>query len=175
MASYDYDWPPTKDHLIAIGKVIVESASLEQVLHLAIWQLLGLEEKHGQHVTAHLRIDGLLRLFQPLARQHWCEGEVRVRLDELLEKIRASNSKRNDVAHAQWDWGTIESEPLKMRYRGESLDGVKEYGFRFAATTPQDIEKVAANICAVTDDLGRFLSGQGLKPPPMPRKERKPY
>ena len=169
MTPYFFEWPATDDHLIAIGKVVIESACLEFTLQLAIWQILGLPEEKASYITGHLGLDGRLTLFQEVAPSFFPKL-AHGKLKEKIEAARKANTERNLIIHGLWEPG--KDSPTNIhKYKKEK--GV--YALRHKNFTPKKIEIIAKQIAEANKGLLTLLNKHGLKPPEPPRTPSRPY
>lgn len=167
---YTFEWPHSDEHLIAMGKVIVESASIEQTLQLAIWQLLGVPEEKGSHVTGYQNLEGRVTLFDSVAKATFTTQKDLKELSSVISAIRNANTQRNDIVHGVYWSGKNKSDVILYRYK--KAKGT--YGFKTQNLTPKGIEKIAAEIYAANDLLIEFLNQRGVVPPPLLKTLSKP-
>lgn len=173
MASYDFEWSATDKHLIAIGKVVIESASIEMTLQLAIWQILRVPTHMGSYITGHLQLSGRINLFQDIAPPILTKTAGK-NLGEVLEEIRQVVTDRNTIVHGLWDHGA-DKPPLIWKYKKESQNGEKSYRLRHRKWTPKMIEDVASKIAQANENLCQLLLANGIAPPEQPNTPSQPY
>ena len=172
MSDYKFVWPLSDRHLVEMGKVIVESASLEQILQLAIWQILKLPEEQGSHLTGRMHLDARADLFKKLALTVFTADEDKQAIEEVMSAIKDVIPKRNDVAHGLW-WRGEEISTSADLYRYKEQGG--EYQLRYKSLTPCSIRQYAVDISAANYAIIDFLNERDVAPPPPPRKPPTPY
>lgn len=172
MSDYRFMWPLSDRHLVEMGKVIVESASLEQTLQLAIWQILKLPEEQGSHLTGRMHLDARADLFKKLAQTVFTTNEDKQAIEDVMSAIKDVIPKRNDITHGLW-WQGEEISNSANLYRYKEQAG--EYQLRYKSLTPCSIRQYAADITAANDALINFLNERDVFPPPPPRKPQTPY
>lgn len=169
MAPYFFEWPATDDHLIAIGKIAIESACIEQTLQLAIWQILGLPEEKASYLTGHLHLDGRLKLFQEVAPSFFPKS-AHCSLKKKITAIRNANTERNRIIHGLWEPGK-DSPTHIHKYKKEK--GI--YALRYRNFTAQKIEDIAKQIADANYELMTLMNKHGLVPPAQPNTPSRPY
>lgn len=169
MSLYEFEWPATDEHLIAIGKIAIESASVEQTLQLAIWQILGVPEEKGSYVTGHLRLDSRLILFQDIAPSYFPKS-AHCKLKKKINAIRKANTERNRIIHGLWEHG--KDSPAKI-HKYKKAKG--EYELRYKIFTAEQLEKIATQIFDAHNGLILLMNQHGLVPPERPNKPSRPY
>jgi len=147
-----------------VGKVVVESALLENVLELAIWQLEGLSPVAGFHQTLHMGFRTKSRRFMKAAKQKFPSPADRTALAGLMKDLRAVGKQRGFIVHGSWAWGTKSDTPWLAKYRKKKGNILGE----MRPTKPESIELIAANVSQACDNLISFLLAHGVEAPPLP-------
>ncbi len=122
MEFYEFTLPPTPAHLQAMGMVVVESAVLENVLELAIWQIEGLSPEVGFHETLHLGLRRKSVRFFKAAKQRFNTPNDRKSLADIMKDLRAAGKQRNFVVHGSWAWGIKPDAPWLAKYRRKKAE-----------------------------------------------------
>ncbi|MCH7539643.1 MAG: hypothetical protein IH999_04485 [Proteobacteria bacterium] len=61
---YQYIYAPTDEILTEVGRIIVESAALEGVIKIALWQTTGMPVEFGQLLTERSNLGHLVKLLK---------------------------------------------------------------------------------------------------------------
>jgi hypothetical protein len=94
---------PNRDHLFAIGRVVVQWTFLEKTIETLVWELAPLEQPFAQAVTTHLQTLGLIDIANTLAQQRLGDSELREQLRTHLAYISQQlRPRRNSVVHGLW-------------------------------------------------------------------------
>ena len=80
MESYEFSLAPTPAHLQAMGMVVVESAILDNVLELAIWDVENLTHEQGFRETLHLPFRKKALRFVKAAKERYTSAQDRADL-----------------------------------------------------------------------------------------------
>lgn len=172
MTTYNFSWCASNDHLIAIGKIAIESSCLEQTIQLATWQILGLPEEKGSHITGKMHLDGRVNLFVDVARSYFPEPS-RAELDDIIKDIRQARTQRNLIIHGLWSLGKPEANSSSCIYRYKREKGV--FRLRHKNYTAPQIEAIAKQISDALIRFTLFLHKHGVSPPDAPRIASTPY
>lgn len=170
--NYVYEQPPTEMHLTEIGRVAVESAILEQLLRLGIWQLMKTTVEFGEIVTQQLHLEAKSDLFFEIANERFPKDLEELKRIRAL--IKAVINKRNDYMHGIWDWSIKQNEPFLIRYRKRKNEGIRKVTPTHRKVTPKQIAETAAEICVAQDELIIFLNTHGVSPPQRRSKPSQP-
>lgn len=92
----------TPEYLAAIGCVAIESTYCEIVVEKIIWELCGLDEDHGKHLTNGVQMNNRLELLSTLAKMHLSDESQKATLVKLVSDLKIANSDRNTVIHGSW-------------------------------------------------------------------------
>ena len=162
MEDYQYDRPPTDKHLIAIGKVVVESALLENIMELAIWKLESLLPKEGFKRTHMKPFRRLSQMFLIAAKREFTSEQDIKDLQHLESDMILAATQRGEIVHGSWGWGIKEDSPILGKFYREGDDFSGRSGVRMAS----EIELIAGNISQAGDNLIAFLVARGVETPP---------
>ena len=168
---YVYWFPPTDAHLTAIGRVVVESAVLEDVIELAIWHLMGVQREVGEQVTNQPTLTQRLNFFfRILPKVYLADADQRA-FEPIKQELKAVAAIRNHLIHASWAFGTRQDTPISVNHRNEKGEIVPRTK-KWKAPT---IERVAARIGRVGDELIAYLEDRGASLPPSSSRSWKQY
>lgn len=170
---YKYEWPLTDKHLIEVGRAMVESASLEQTLQLATWQILDLTEETGAPITGHLHLAARAKLFNDTARTRFKSKKDQADLAEVIDAINEAIPGRNDLAHGLYWWGVREGDVLLYRYKKDKKSGGQYRHFQKPLTLKR-AHNVAEALGIANNKLIAFLNARGVEPPPPPQLPPRP-
>lgn len=98
------------DHLLAIGLVIAQWASLEALMTRAICDLIaGKSQSHDENVAPLMAVTGMgaqtkIGLLQTLVRLRF-EPDAD-KFDKFAKKLRKAQGKRDIIAHSTWSTGS---------------------------------------------------------------------
>lgn len=155
-------WKPLSDkHYAAIGRVVVESATLEGVLELAIWATEGVDPAYGEEQTGGLNLKQKSDRFFKAAALRFKAADERDSLARLKEASGRALADRRRLVHGFWAFGVSADAPLLVHYR----EAKKRSAARPKPWTPAEIEAVASEIEAVGDQIIRFLEDRGMSAP----------
>lgn len=160
---YEFYFPPTPAHLEAIGMLVVESAVLENVLELAIWQINKLVFKEGAFKTIHMGFRMKSACFLKSARSTHKKPEDQVLLRGIAKDLKQAGRERSMVVHGSWAWGIKHDTPLLVKYRVKRNRLIGNLN----RTTASDIKKMAANANMACNNVIGFMMSRGYEPPPL--------
>ncbi len=168
---YSYWFPPTDAHLTAIGRVVVESACLENIIELAIWHLMGVQREVGEQVTNQPTLNQRLNFFFRILPKAYPADADQKAFKQIKQELQNVAAIRNHLIHAAWAFGTKQDIPISLNFRTEKGEIVPRTR-KWKATA---IERVAARIGRVGDELIAFLEDRGASLPPLSNRAWKQY
>lgn len=168
---YVYWQSPTDSHLAALGRIVVECAILEGVIGIAIWQLLKVPREMGEHITSRPSLRQRADLLFSITPTAFPMDSDQNALAPIKQEINALIGVRNYLVHTNWGFGTTQDRPISVNYRNEKGDFVP----RMRSWRVKEIERVAARIGRVGDELIDFLETHGVELPPSPNKSWRRY
>lgn len=92
----------TQEQLAAVGCVAIESTYAEAVIEEVIWDLCGLDEEHGKHLTNGVQMKNRLTLLSSLGKMHLSK-EKTPPFVKIISDLKLSNEDRNTVIHGFWE------------------------------------------------------------------------
>ena len=99
----DLSYQESDKFLLALGRLVAESALLESQLDWGIWFLLDTrEQRTGQIVTADLDFRRKVNLVLALTRHHLQNEQMRDEVVNLVKPFHALYDERNDFIHGMW-------------------------------------------------------------------------
>lgn len=168
---YEFQFAPTEAHLTALGKVLVESGVLEDVLELAIWQMMGVPESIGEQITTRPNLGQRVAMLLALVPVRFPSSQDQSEFAIIGQELKSIIGIRNHLAHAHWGSGVKQDEPITLNRRNEKGEIVP----RQRTWRSNEIERIAARISRVGDELILFLEFRGVSCPPLPSKPWKQY
>lgn len=154
---------PNKAVLLAIGKMALSHAWLDNALRMIVRDLAGLSKEEALDGTARQGSRQLRERVRKLGLTRLGEGAALVKLDAILNRADRATERRNHLLHSVW---------------GADLDEGKEFlrepdhSFR-AAPSAKELEKLVIDLVEVIYDIhnarfGGFLE-EALKSKPIKR------
>jgi len=168
---YTYWLAPTDDHLRAIGRVIVESATLESVIEIAIWQLLKLPVEIGEQITNRPNLGQLTKILLCILPRVFKKDDDKKAFEPIEKELKTIVGIRNHLAHAYWAFGTQKNSPISMSYRSENGEIIP----RTKKWRADEIERIAARIATVGNEFIYYLTARGVETPPSPSRPWRQY
>ncbi len=168
---YSYWFPPTDAHLTAIGRVVVESACLENIIELAIWHLMDVQREVGEQVTNQPTLNQRLNFFFRLLPKVYTADADQKAFEQIKQELQAVAAIRNHLIHAAWAFGTKQDIPISVNHRNEKGEIVP----RTRKWKADEIERVAARIGRVGDELIAYFEKRGASLPPLSNRSWKQY
>lgn len=154
---YSYDLSPTDDHLRELGRIIAESAILESVIAISIWQILKLPWWVGEQLTTAPNLGQLANTLFALIPKVYQSEDDQKEFEPIATELKAVVSLRNHVAHCYWTFGSTRDRPLSLNYRNEK----GEIAARSKPWSPEELYRIAARISRVGDELEWFIRAHG--------------
>lgn len=157
--------------VLALGRLILNFASLEETLSMAIWLLIDCsDDAIGKIVTAGMPFSGLIEVFEALYR-HRLVGllealaaesktdaedrsalELEEHLADLVKRMRTANEQRNGAIHSAWAVQAKEtSSYLKYKFTTKGSKGLHKTETKITAN---DLWELSDSIVEIRDDLG---------------------
>ena len=168
---YHYTHAPTEEILTEIGRIMVESADLEGVIKIALWQTTGMPPEFGQLLTERSNLGHLVKLLEMAVPVAFPNEKDQTAFKPIRDELRAVSQIRNFVAHAYWRHGIKEDAPLAVSHKSDKDDFILcERRWRV-----KELYRIAARIGRVMEELIWFLETRGVAPPPLPRRSSKRY
>lgn len=168
---YQYQLPLPQEHKAAIGQIVAESGVLEGVIEIAIWQLLRIPVEMGEHLTNQPNLGQLVNLLLKIVPRRFTSRPDNDAFEPIRIELKAVVGMRNHLVHAYWTWGTTPDRPISLNFRnekGEIIPRQKDW----SAT---ELDRVAARISRVGDELIAFLEARGVSTPPYRNRDWRPY
>ena len=135
--------PVPREHLEAIGQIMVNFALLEMVLSYLAWNLLGVDQRIGRAVTAQSSFRNRMALVSSLFRLR-CEDKGLIgELDEILKCVVRCEEQRNTVAHSFWTAGSLPEAVGRAKTTAKEFKGLKDHR---EDMTVQDLAVIADEI-----------------------------
>lgn len=94
---------PSKGMLTAIGRAVVISASIEDILHGIHWKYAGLSQKVGPVITGDARATRLTEDIMRIVRAAKVRYEIIDDLHDIFEELKLLITKRNKCIHWLWE------------------------------------------------------------------------
>lgn len=116
--------PVPKAHLEAIGQVTVNFALLESTVAFFAWELLGVEQRIGQAVTAEASFRNRVALVSSVFRLRCDDDELINELDEVLKVALACEERRNIVTHSVWAAGSTPESFTRVKTTAKISKGL---------------------------------------------------
>jgi hypothetical protein len=159
------------DLVLALGSLVLNFASLEETLSMAIWLLIDCsDDAIGKIVTAGMPFNGQIEVFEALYR-HRLVGlfeelateseadvdgksalELEEHLAELVKRMRTANEQRNGAIHSAWAVQAQEaSSYLKYKFTTKGSKGVRRTETKITA---DDLWELSDRIVEIRDELG---------------------
>ena len=168
---YQYTHAPTEQILTEIGRIMVESADLEGVIKIALWQTTSMLPAFGQILTERSNLGQLVRLLEMAMPAAFPDKKDQTALKPIMDELKAVAQVRNFVAHAYWRHGIKPNVPVSVSHKYEKADFV----LRQRRWRADELYRIAARIGRVMEELIWFLETRGVSPPPLPRRSEKRY
>src|SRR5690348_10241535 len=91
----------SKEQLAAIGCVAIESTYAEIFVEEIIWDLCGLDDEHGKHLTDKVSMKSRLELLSRIGKQHTTKLQAE-ELTRIVSDFKIANEDRNTTIHGVW-------------------------------------------------------------------------
>jgi hypothetical protein len=162
------DGPVTKEHMEAIGRVIVRWAMTERVISDSLWEIStghSFESLPDTSISLAL-VTGMesrtaLGILKAVFRaRHPADADD---FDKLVDRIDALRETRNHVAHGRWLKGKRPGCIESAHFRSSGSLKVVIHGF-----TSKELESLAERITGTTAEMMRFLAARGYWKPSSP-------
>jgi hypothetical protein len=134
--------PDDQQVLAAIGKIALRHGQLDYALKMAVRSLTGVSIDEALDATERQLSRELRDRVRRLAKKRFCEGDVLVRLDAILNRAQRATQRRNELLHGLWAY-ELDGGPV-MRTRG------REFG---PIPTVAALEAVADDLAQIAKDL----------------------
>ena len=159
----------TDSHLKAIGLVAAEWSYTELCLENLIWEVAGINQRHGHAITTHIPSETRINILQALADAIAMKDELNAELNSLLGRLREIRTKRNNIVHSLW----ISSKPIPIFTLAELMSKKRRrkptpFSIKFSARgklvikntlmKPKDVLAVAQEITALVTDMYGYLN-----------------
>ena len=168
---YQYTYAPTDEILTEVGRIIVESAALEGVIKIALWQTTGMPVEFGQLLTERSNLGHLVKLLKMAMPVTFPQKIDQDALKPIMDELGAVTQVRNFVAHAYWRHGIKPDAPVSVSHLSDKDDFI----LRERRWQAKELHRIAARIGRVMEELSWFLETHGVSPPPYPRRSSKRY
>lgn len=91
-----------KDFLAGLGELNVEFSSLELVLSMLTWGLIGNDQNIGQIITTELSYKKIISLLNGLVIYKVNDNEMYEKSKEIIKRASLCEEKRNQLTHSLW-------------------------------------------------------------------------
>ena len=146
--------PAPEVHLL--GDIVTEFGNLEAFLEVAIWQLLGQEDRSRflmvQALTAEMSFDRKVHALASMFRLKYPK-QHEVELDSLVNSLFRAQDQRNALMHSAWNYSSHSGQFLRMKATAKAKRGLVR---RFYAAPAGQLETVRGTIEKVANDLMTF-------------------
>ena len=168
---YQYAMPLTDDHLKALGRIVAESSLLESVIEISIWETLKLPYQVGQQLTTNPNLGQLVNTLLSIMPQVLPDKSAQTDFGPIAQELKAVLSLRNYLIHSYWTFGATQNKPVSLNFRNDKGNIVP----RSKPWTPEQLERVAARISRVGDELELFLRSHGAGMPQPLTRDWRPF
>lgn len=140
----------TNEHLIQLGRIVVNFSSLELHLKFVTYGLISNNQQIGQTILANMSFNAILNTFGSLLVIEFKDKSIVDEFKELINSINEVNEKRNKIIHSYWMLDETNNEVSIMKQKSNGLKGIKIDKSTFSES---DIKKVADEIIILTNYL----------------------
>lgn len=168
---YHYTHAATDDILTEIGRIMVESADLEGVIKVALWQTTGMPVEFGQALTEKSNLGQLVKLLGLAVPTKFPSQNDRLAFKPINDELKAVNQLRNYIAHGYWRHGIKPNAPVSVSHKSDK----DEFVLYERTWRADELYRVAARIGRVMEELIGFLEARNVSPPPLPHRASKRY
>lgn len=168
---YTYWLPLTPEHLTELGRIAAESAQLEGLIEIGIWQTVKIPLPIGEQITSRPGLGQLLPILFTAIETIFPLDDDKTDFKPIREELKAVVTLRNHVIHGHWAFGITPDAPRSLAYKSER-GGIFP---RTKVWKPSDLQRIAARIGRVGDELIWFLDTRGVELPPPRRKPWKRF
>lgn len=168
---YHYSHAPNDEILTEVGRIIIESADLEGVIKIALWQTTRMPVEFGQLLTERSSLGQLVKLLEMAVPVAFPNEKDQTAFKPIRDELRAVSQIRNFVAHAYWCHGIKEDAPVAVSHKSDKDDFI----LRERRWRAKELHRIAARIGRVMEELILFLESRGVTTPPVPRRSSKRY
>jgi hypothetical protein len=141
------------EHLRAIGRVVVAFATLEWLVYVAAWEMIGVEQGMGQILTVERSFRQMLDLLSAVHLYQLPGSATHERLKGIITRAEEAEAIRNSVVHSAW---TINQQRTRVKRLKITA---KRGGHRWTSVviTPDELDSWADKTQLVSEDLVEFV------------------
>jgi hypothetical protein len=156
-----------------IGRLVVDFASLESSIAIAIWNLLDADGSTGQIITSEMSFKNMLALFSSLLIHKTNDPVALEEMKVLLRRTKAVEEKRNLMVHSSWGmrvWTDGREAIVRLKTTAKISKGLKRQDEELTVEhVEQMIDEIVEANKAWTDFLYKHLMPNSPVEPPYAR------
>ena len=111
-----------------IGRLVVDFASLESSIAIAIWNLLSIDGSRGEIITSEMSFKNMLALFSSLFINKTSDPAALEEMKDLITRATKVEEKRNRIVHSSWGmrvWSDGREVVVRMKTTAKISKGLR--------------------------------------------------
>ena len=152
--------PLPDEYYRAIGRITVNFSVLEGAVAQCVGQLLSNDQGFAQVVTSELSFKLTMTILHGLVKRQLPDKEKRKPIDDVLNRARAAEDKRNMIIHSEWSPKGAEGRITRIKFTAKVKRGLRH---KFDEMSAEDLESIADEIRQIYCDLKMLFCPPGIE------------
>ncbi len=137
----DFEIPD--EHLVALGRITYEYASLDHALKSCVGAMLTTDGGVNDIVCASTPFRALLDLAWSLATYRYGESQLATDLKAAIREAQRAATKRNTIVHSMWLVNPRPADNFSVRHGYLSINARREKGLQYDGKSVEPDELIA--------------------------------